>query len=282
MGAISNVLGYLLNWLYEFLGNYGLAIIVFSAIIRIILIPITIKQQKTMKKSSELQEKTKVLQVKYKNNQEELNKATMELYKQENFNPMSGCLSGIIQLIIILSVFWLVSKPLTYMKKIDSDKINNYIQEITTEDTTRAAYSEISVIQKKSAEDSDVYINMDFAGIDLSKVPGQNMGDWTVFIIPVLYVASTFISMKINTVLQSKKTKILNEKNEQIKVEDSKNDEEENPMESMQQMSKSMTYMFPIMSIPIVVLAPLGLSLYWLISNIFMIIERLVVNKIYA
>ena len=62
MGSISNLFGYLLNWLYELCGNYGLAIIIFSVILRIVLIPITIKQQKSMKKSSEMQEKMKELQ----------------------------------------------------------------------------------------------------------------------------------------------------------------------------------------------------------------------------
>ena len=188
MGAISNILGYLLNWLYELFGNYGISIILFSFIIRIILMPITIKQQKTMKKSSEMQEKMKVLQVKYKNNPEELNKATMELYKSEKFSPFSGCLSSILQIIIILSVFWLVSKPLTYMKKIDKDTLNVYIQEISSENDTRTAYSEIAVIQKITDKENEAYINMDFLGLDLSKVPGQNLQDWRVYIIPVLYV----------------------------------------------------------------------------------------------
>ena len=131
MGAIANLFGYLLNFLYNIFNNYGIAIIVFSVILRIILIPVTISQQKSIKKNEKMQEKMKEIQRKYKNNPEKLNQETMDLYKREKLNPFSGCLSSILQIIIILSVFWLVSKPLTYMKKVDTNIINGYVEEIT-------------------------------------------------------------------------------------------------------------------------------------------------------
>ena len=103
--AISNLFGYLLNFLYELVNNnFGVAIILFSILLRIILLPITIKQQKSMQKTNKIQGKIKELQVKYKNNPEMLNKETMELYKREKISPFSGCLSAIVQIIIILSV----------------------------------------------------------------------------------------------------------------------------------------------------------------------------------
>ena len=82
--AISNLFGYLLNFLYELVNNnFGVAIILFSILLRIILLPITIKQQKSMQKTNKIQGKIKELQFKYKNNPEMLNKETMELYKRE-------------------------------------------------------------------------------------------------------------------------------------------------------------------------------------------------------
>ena len=177
MGAIAKLFGYLLNFLYNIFNNYGIAIIVFSVILRIILIPVTISQQKTMKKSEQMQEKMREIQQKYKNNPEKLNQETMDLYKREKMNPFSGCLSSILQIIIILSVFWLVSKPLTYMKKVDPDIINGYIEQIKNEDGKSSAYPEIQVIQRKASEDERVNINMNFFGLDLSKVPMQNWKD---------------------------------------------------------------------------------------------------------
>lgn len=279
MGAISNLFGYLLNWLYEICGNYGIAIIVFSVILRVLLIPITFKQQKSMKKSAEMQEKLKVIQNKYKNDPEKLNKETMELYKKEKTSPFAGCLSAILQLVIILSVFWLVSKPLTYMKKIDKETIDTYVKEITEQGGGNTAYSEIAVINKKSAEDQNVYINMDFFGLDLSKVPSQNTKDFTVYIIPAIYVLTSFASMKMTNNLQNKNKK---KTKQEVKEGDEKEKttEKDEALESMEDMSKSMSYMMPIMSISIAFIAPLGLALYWLVSNVLMIIERIIVEKI--
>lgn len=291
MGAIANLFGYLLNFLYNLFNNYGIAIIVFTILLRIILIPITISQQKSMKKNAKVQEKMKEIQRKYKNNPEKLNQETIELYKREKVSPFSGCLSSIIQIILILSVFWLVSKPLTYMKKVDSTKVNEYIEQTKTEDGKAAAYPEIQVIQKKSAEDAEVAINMDFLGLDLSKVPNQNLTDLTVYIIPVLYVLTSFISIKMTNNMQDKaKEKKKAEQESKIK-ENNENSEEkaliseeeaksEEAMEAMQDMTKSMNYMIPIMSITIAFIAPLGLALYWLVSNLAMIIERIIINKV--
>lgn len=277
MGAISSIFGYVLNWLYEFFNNYGIAIIILSILLRIILIPITIKQQSTMKKTAKLQEQMKILQVKYKNNPEKLNQEMMNLYKTEKMSPFSGCLSSIIQIVIILSMLWLVSQPLTYMKKVDPEIINNYKQEISQNAEMRTAYPEIAIIEQKGDSDPAVQINMDFLGINLSKVPTQSLNDWRVYIIPVLYILTSLISVKMTTNMQKKQNN--KEKKKDVIIEDGKVQEEEeiNPME---QMNKSMMYMMPIMSVMIAIIAPLGLALYWLVSNVLMIIERLIINKV--
>lgn len=301
MGFISGIFGYLLNWLYEVFSNYGVAILIFSVILRVILIPITIKQQKSMKKSAKLQAEMSEIQKKYKNNPEKLNQETIELYKREKMSPFSGCLSSILQIIIIFSVFWLVSQPLTYMKKIDKDLIekysnemkesgynanNSYIQ-IATIDYAETKYQEIEKqleqedvehkeeLKQKQDDYNKLRLNMEFLGIDLSKVPTQSLNDWRVYVIPVLYVLTSIASIKITTATQKNK-----QKKSIVVSEDGENNEEVDPTEQMQQMSNSMMYMMPVMSVMIAIVAPLGLALYWLMSNILMIIERLVINKI--
>ena len=232
-----------------------------------------------------MQEKMKAIQFKYKNDPEKLNRETIELYKSEKMNPLSGCLSSILQLIIIISVFFLVSRPLTYMKKIDSSVIDGYIEEIKQEDGSVEGYPEIQVINRKANVDERVNLNMNFFGLDLSMVPQQNLNDYKVYIIPLLYVLTSFISIKITNASQKKKksTKLLEEKNEtkEIKEKDKEKDAQEEALESMQSMNNAMTYMVPIMSISIAFIAPLGLALYWLVSNILLIIERLIINKIF-
>lgn len=270
----ANLFGYFLNFLYMYLGNYGITIIVFSIIIKLISLPMTIKQQKTMKKSAKIQEKMKEIQNKYKNNPERLNQETIDLYKRENMSPFSGCLSIIFQFILLLSVFYLVRSPLTYMKKVDSAVIEQYKTELEAENSTNQAYPEISIIKNKGNEDERVYINMNFLGLDLSGIPMQDKSNPKVFVIPALYVLTTFVSMKINNNItqNKKKTKMLTDG-----TNENKNEEEIDPMA---QANKNMSFMMPLLSVSIALVAPLGLALYWLVNNVLMIVERLILTKV--
>lgn len=285
----ANIFGYLLNIINNFVGNYGLAIILFTVIIKILMIPLSIKQQRMMKKNTKIQEEVKVLQFKYKNDPEKLNKEMMDLYKKENMSPLSGCFSTIIQFILLISIFYMVRFPLTYMKRIDKTQLNSYVQQMKDDGMPVSyAYSEIDIIRElnylkeKFPEDenlSKANINMQFCGLDLSKIPQQNLGDWTVYIIPILYIISTFISMRITTSMQDNKKKT--DKIIDITEEKDKKEEEKSEMEeAMAQSNKMMSWMMPIMSVSISLVAPLGLALYWLVNNILMIGERLVLNKI--
>ena len=119
----SNIFGYVLNWIYLLVQNYGLAIIIFSVLIKILMLPLSIKQQRTLKINEKLQKEIKILQIKYKGNQEKINQETMELYKREKVNPLSGCFTIIIQFILILSMFYLVRTHITYIKKLHNNKI---------------------------------------------------------------------------------------------------------------------------------------------------------------
>lgn len=280
----SNIFGYVLNWIYFLVQNYGLAIILFSILVKILMLPLSIKQHKTLKKNEKVQNEMKILQVKHKGNPEKLNQELMELYKREKINPLSGCFSVIIQFILILSMFYLVRSPLTYMKKIDSAKIEQQITEVKEkngEQNISKTYPEMAVIEylkDNNIKENDMYINMDFLGLDLSKVPQENFRDIKVFIIPVLYVISSVVSIKFTTAMTKKK-----EDNKELRVDKENNENKEMDQEKMAaQMNKNMSLMMPILSVSISLVAPLGLALYWLVNNITMIIERLVLNKIFS
>lgn len=294
----ANIFGYILNFIYDIVQNYGLAIIIFSILIKLLMIPISIKQQKTMKKSTKIQAKMKELQFKYKNNPEKLNQETMELYKKENMSPFSGCLSAIVQIILLFAVFYLVRSPLTYMKKIDTtviEKYNKIIKEYQLSENS--AYPEIDVIREidniknlknnenieqteertdladiKEEELENLKINMDFLGLNLAQVPTKS-SDWKAYIIPILYVLISVISMRI-TNPTAPKTKPVENKDEKSLA---KPEEEFDPMA---QMNKNMNMMFPIMYLAVALIAPLGLALYWLMNSLLMIVERLTLNKL--
>lgn len=261
----ANLFGYVLNFLYQFIQNYGIAIILFSIVLKLVMLPISIKQQKTMKKSAKIQGKLREIQDKYKNNPEKLNQETIDLYKREKMSPFSGCLSGIVQIVLLFAVFYLVRSPLTYMVKVDTAIIEQYTNEIKQEEENKNnPYPEIAIIKEKGKVDERVNINMELLGLDLSSVPSQNLSDWKVYIIPVLYVLTSFISMRITTGMQTKK-----------KEENGENNE----MDAVMKANKSMSYIMPIMSVSIAIIAPLGLALYWLVNNVLMIAERLILNK---
>ena len=306
---LSNIFGYLLNFFLNIIGNYGIAIILFSLVVKILMLPLSIKQQKSQQKSIKLQAEMKQIQFKYKNDPEKMNQATMELYKREKMSPFSGCLIAILQMILLFSVFYMVREPLKYMKKMEPDLIEKYVNVLKEEQLLpNEAYSQIGIISeanriksikedngelseqdKKIAdtfgEDIDkISTNMNFLGIDLSKVPTQSMSDFRVYIIPVLYVISSFASIKLTTSMQAGTKK--DEKDEIIEVDGGEEgkekirETEKAEDDPMQQASKNMSLIMPIMAVSISFIAPLGLALYWLTNNVLMIIERLILNKV--
>ncbi len=180
----------------------------------------------------------------------------------------------------------LIEKYTVEMKESGYNQNNSYAQ-IAVLDYAQTKYQEISTqleqeevenreeLEAKREEYNQLRLNMEFLGLDLSKVPTQSLNDWKVYIIPVLYVITSIVSIKITTATQNKK------KSKELVVNEGENKEENpDPMDQMQQMNKSMMYMTPVMSVMIACIAPLGLALYWLISNVLMIIERLVINKV--
>ncbi len=287
----ANIFGYLLAFIYGFINNYGLAIIIFTVFIKILFIPFSVKQQKTMKKTAKIQEQMKIIQFKYKNNPEKMNQEMMELYKTEKMNPFSGCFTAIIQIILLFSIFYLVRSPLTYMQNIPEENMNTYITQLQESGkSVSTAYPEIDIIREyeflKEKNPEDEYIDranleMNFLGLDLSKVPQQNLTDFTVYIIPILYIISSFISIKLSTSMQQQ-----NQKNakDSVPIDGATGKElvpeEKNEMDAVMQTNKMMSWFMPLMSVSVAMIAPLGLALYWLTNNILMIMERLILNKV--
>ena len=260
--------GYVLNFIYKFVGSYGWAIIIFTIFLKILMIPMTIKQQKSMKKNTKIQALAKEIQDKYSNDKLRMNQELTELYKNEKMSL--GCFSSIFQIIVILSIFFLVSKPLTYMKQIDTNIIKDYTTKLEEKMESPVRYSEIAIINNFSSENEDLKINMNFLGLDLSDIPTENMGDIRVYIIPTLYVITSILSMKLTT----KQTNNSNKKDNKEKEEDMSQEE------MMADMNKTMNYVMPVMTVSIAFIAPLGLALYWFISNLLSIAERQIIDKV--
>lgn len=115
MGFIAVPLGYLLTFIYKLVGNYGISLIILTVLVKLLLYPLYFKQIKSTASMSSLQPKMKAIQEKYKNDKEKMNEEMGKLYKEENFNPMGGCLPMLIQLPIIWGLFTLLRNPIKYM-----------------------------------------------------------------------------------------------------------------------------------------------------------------------
>ena len=213
------------------------------------------------------------------------------MYKKEKMSPFSGCLTSIMQIILLFSIFYLVRSPLTYMQKMPAENMNNYIKQLQESGKSVSQnYPEIDIIREynflkeKNVEDKELdkaNLQMNFLGLDLSKVPQQNMSDITVYIIPILYILSSFVSIKLTTSMQQQN----NKKDEKEPIKDEKGTElvpteEKDEMDAVMETNKMMSWFMPLMSVSVAIIAPLGLALYWLINNLLMIAERLILNKV--
>lgn len=112
---MANLLGSLLKIIYDIIGNYGISIIVFTIVVKLILLPLTMTQTKSMKSMQEINPKIQELKEKYKDNPEKMNQKTMELYKEYKVNPLAGCLPLLIQFPILIGLFNALRNPTVYV-----------------------------------------------------------------------------------------------------------------------------------------------------------------------
>ena len=301
LSFIASVFGYAMSFIYGLVQNYGIAIILFTVLVKIILLPLTIKQQKSMEKMQELQPLYQELQRKYGNDQQRLSLEYQKLLKEKNMNMMSGmgcsgCLLQLIQFPIILGLFYMMVSPLTYILKLPQEEIDQYKQNlnsyyasqiIESKQNSGETLTEAEIAEIKSGDylqnsryhelviaKQEKLFNMQFLGINLGDIANENRGNFLLYIIPVLCMGITFISLRM-----SSKTLDETKKKENIKAN---NDEkgmttanEEMPMPDMRVMNT----MMPIMTGYIAFIAPQGLGLYWTTNSLLQLIQMRVLKK---
>lgn len=119
MGFIARPMGMLLNLLYEFIQNYGITLIVFTIIIKLLMYPLYAKQIKSTVRMGHIQPKIKAVQSKFAHDKALLNEKLSQLYKDEKYNPLSGCLPMLIQMPIIFGLFVLLRNPMLFIDSPD-------------------------------------------------------------------------------------------------------------------------------------------------------------------
>ena len=107
--------GYLMDWLYQITGNYGVALILFAVIVQLVLLPITAKSKKSTMKMSRLQPRIKDIQTRYGHDQQKQNELIQKLYQEEGVSMGGGCLWSFVPLFILLPLYTVVRQPIVYM-----------------------------------------------------------------------------------------------------------------------------------------------------------------------
>ena len=291
--AIANLFGYLMNFIYNITQNYGVAIIIFTVLTKLLLLPLTLKQQKSMAKTQELQPLMQELQRKYGNDQQRFAEEYQKLLKEKNMTMMSGmgcsgCLIQLIQIPILFGMFYMMASPLTNILKLDAAEIEQYKQEVQVIKKEEAienleANESLYTVEEfeklmKNAEETDYLAGryyeieiMNFLGLNLCDITLYNKTEWVLWIIPILSCLCTFITTKIAMPKQPQSVK------KEAKPEDKSMvpTAEDMPMPDMRMMNM----MMPFMTGYIAVVVPQGVGLYWVTSNIIGIIQQLILKK---
>ena len=284
---IVMALGWIIKTIYDLVQNYGVAIILFTIVVKLLLLPLNIKSQKAMKKQQKIQPIMAELQKKYANDQQKLQQEMMKVYKENNVSMAGGCLPMLIQMPILVALYQAIQKPLTYMfnvpyKNIPSDVVNKVVElaEKAGEKVTGSAEQFVSQLMsvdqiKISSWAGQVegklhewYINFNFLGLDLSKKPQnaiaylsdpmENLSVVLLLLIPILAIVSSFLQSKI-TMKQSGQDK-------------------NSGTDQAQSMNAMMKWMMPIMSGYFALILPAGIGLYWIVSGVVQIIQQLALN----
>ncbi|NLN64617.1 MAG: membrane protein insertase YidC [Clostridiaceae bacterium] len=299
---IAKVLGQLLYIIYNTIAfrNYGLSLVLFTILIKLALLPLTIKQLKSTAKMQEIQPELQKIQQRYKNDKEKLNQEMMKLYQEKGVNPAGGCLPMLFQLPILFALFYVIRKPLTYMFGWTKEMLGNVITKVmainpnffssdsfpfldqfegikgdpvaVAELFQKNHYFEINVVDAvntipKLVEDGTEMINLTFMKIfNLGVVPTynfqvikENPGVYIPALILVLItVGTTFLSTKLSM---------------------AKSMQNQDANQKMASTNKTMMYFGPLMTLFISFQAPLGLSFYWLLSNLVQIAQQFFTDK---
>lgn len=270
---IAKPLGQFLYFLYSGFGNYGLALICFTVIIRLILLPLAIKQSRSASKISTLQPQLQEIQQQYKNDKEKLQQETVKIYQENKANPLGGCLPTLIQLPVLFSLFYVITQPLKFMLSKTPEQIEKIVS-IIPEAVKNTQYIQINALnylnehinvlpQLGGAIKANELINLNFLGLNLSWIPkldfnllfGPQAGQYiALLLMPFIGAAAIFISTKLSM-------------------------KQNTPGQSNKLMQNYMLYAGPVMTLLVSFHMPAGVILYWIVGYLFQIPQQLLINK---
>ena len=290
--------GWLTRILFGFFGNYGMAIIMLTVIIRAALIPLNIKSQKSMIKMQALSGKTAELQRKYGDDKQKYQEELMKLQQENGAMGFSGCVLPFIQLFLIWPIYRIVSGPLIYLSQVSKDNVAAMIelansQDLVAKGTRLTEITHIPLINILNTNSdflseciSKGYISMGqlldlhFLGMDLTMTPAWNpvkiMSDPKAYlpllIFPILVIITNLLSMKMAQYLKpgykEQKEAKEREKTNPARAGQTPNDQAE-------MTTKMMTWMMPLLMLFTTFSLPAAMGLYWVVGGVMGILTQL-------
>ena len=282
---IYKAIGSLLAWFDSFLGSYLLAILLFSLIIKILMIPFGIKQQKNMQKQASLRPKEMAIRKKYKGRendqaaQQQMQAEVQEMYRENNYNVFGGCLPLLIQLPIILVVYQAIYRPLSHIVKFGNDTVTELLKYFNTSSELDAASKLGLLLKDPSSTDYKMLLestvlsdtskaevfaqgvqesipNFSLGSLNLGQIPGQVWG-WLIFI-PLLVFGFQIASMKLNRMLSYQPVM--------------------NPNQGCSNWIMDIT--MPAMQMVMAFMFPALLGIYWIFQIILGVLQQYILKKL--
>ncbi len=260
ISAIANILGYVIRFIYNICGgSYLWAIVIFTILTKLILFPLSLSQIKSNKEMKKIQPLQQKIMEKYKNDKNKQAEEMTKLYAQHKINPVSGCLPMLIQIPLIIAMFYIVKQPLTYIVKLPQDQVisyaSEYLQKENVEFKEAKAY-EINIAKEYNLIDMHWFKNVNLGDVpsDIFSKDESKKANPIIILIPILSIILSIISNK----LSQKSMKMTEEQKE---------------------MQKSMNLMMPLLSASISYSMPIALGIYWLLGSLLSIVQQIFTNK---
>ncbi len=245
--------------IYNLTGSYGVSLIIFTLIARLIMLPFQMKSKKSMMGMQRIQPKLKELEKKYKNDKERYALEVQKLYKDENVSMMGGCLPMLITIPIMFGLYAVLRQPLTFMFGLSEDVIARIAETvgITLGGNVTSSAVEIQIAAEMGKYVSQIHqivpnlqiIDFNFLGINMAEIPSFQTFN-VLWVIPILSGVTSYAYSWIARRYQPAQ-------NEQAGA-----------------MNKVTMIMMPLMSVWIAFIVPTGLGFYWIINNLLMIIQE--------
>ena len=274
MNIITVPFAALLRWLYEFTSSYGISIILFALVIKLIFFPFQLKGKKGMMRMGTLSKKQQELQKQYANNQRKYQEEVQKLYQEEGVNPMSGCLWSFLPLLILMPLYSIVYRPITHFMGLSTEAMET-LRETAVGlgfTATGGGYEQIFLTdfihqnwdKFQGTVEGLIDVNFSFLGLDLSRTPTSMLGSFTftwacigVVLIPIVAAALQLVSTMIMTRTNGQSP----EQNRQM---------------------RTMNLLMPLMSLWFCFTMPAAMGVYWIVNSVFMTIQEGTLGRYYT